>query len=145
MVNEDISQDDNTEQNSDGPPWGLEWRWPSLLLARLSPKSEDPQEQCLPLLLAPNLHGLEILGDLDVEVESIWIVRPAAKGSGASITETVESVCRWILPSAEYACALHCESGTVFVVDEDSMYEVDERTMHWSAGSKYRPQSPATK
>ena len=144
MVNENVTSGDNTEPRPNEPPWGLQWRWPSLLLARLSPKSEDPQAQCLPLLLAPNLHGLEILGDLDVEVESIWIVRPAAKGSGATITETVESVCRWILPSKGNACALHCESGSVFVVDENSMYEVDERTMHWSAGSKYRPQAPAT-
>jgi hypothetical protein len=145
MIGDNASPDNNAVQSPNEPPWGMEWRWPSLLLARLSPKADDPAAQCLPLLLAPNLHGLEILGDLDVEVESIWIVRPAAKGRGASITETVESVCRWILPSAEHACALHCESGSVFVVDENSMYEVDERTMHWSAGSKYRPEAPATK
>jgi hypothetical protein len=35
-----------------------------------------------------------------------------------------------------------CESGAVFVADTESLYQVDERGMHWSAGSRYKASEP---
>lgn len=144
MVDKNPSQSDDQEADASGP-WGLDWRWHSLIVVRLAPTAARPPAQNLPLLLAPNQHGLAILEELDTEVESIWIVRPPETSSGPLITEVVDHVFRWsVLPASPgHLCALHCESGAVFVADSECLYQVEDRGTLWSTGSKYKKSNPA--
>lgn len=133
----DVSIAGAVDQPAAEPSRALVWNWPSLLVVQRSSGSDSPDALVRPVLLSPNQGGLDLLGNLD-EVRSIWIVQITQEGQLRS--ESVGHLCLWRLSPDQdgaFVTALLCESGAIFIVSDDMVYEVDEVTRKWFAGGHF--------
>lgn len=151
MANKVLSQDDSARSEPDAEPTdsatpcerstkeplGVAVVGPIFLLVQRRPDTENPDALERPVLLTANQDGLNSLGNFD-RVQSIWIVRMSREG--LVTTECVSHLCHWRLfpgPEDMYVTALLCESGSIFIVSDDSVFQVDEVTRKWFAGGRF--------
>ena len=116
------------------------WSWPSLLLVRLSPDSATPARPDSLMVVAPDPRGLQQLELLGAEIESMWLVHPPLTGGGHLETEEIRKVGPWPLTSLpkDRSTSFHCASGAIFVMRQGHMLRVEQRSLHWSSGGKFK-------
>ena len=116
------------------------WSWPSLLLVRLSPNIVRPDFADSLMVVAPDPRGLHQLEVLDAEIESMWLIQPPLSGGGQIRTEEIRKVGPWptTATAKEPLTGFHCVSGAIFVLRQGHMYRIEERSLHWSSGGKFR-------
>lgn len=119
---------------------GVIWRWPSLLLVRLSPTTQNSDLRSSLLAIAPDRAGLKALDELDEKIESMWLLQPPARDDGPLRTEKVSSVAPWHAATTRErrTTALHCASGAIFIIDDTGDSIVEELPCNWSKGTKYK-------
>ena len=152
MVNESLNPDGNAESGTNALPSssalpmdsptkaskGVVLNQPSFFLVQRAQSADNPDALECPVLVGPNHAGLDFFERFD-EVKSIWFVRMTPEG--LLKTECVQHLCRWWFCSKRdgtYLTALICKSGAMFVVDDDQVYEIDQVTTKWFAGSNFK-------
>jgi hypothetical protein len=141
MTEASIQQADSDDEPTE-PKFGLECNWPLFLVAQRSPSADHPDALFRPQLLATNQGGLDLLERYG-DVRSLWIVRVAEEG--LLTTETVKHLCLWrLVPDKNQhpVTALLCESGAIYIVDGDHVFEVDEVTQKWFAQGAFKSAQP---
>lgn len=132
--NEKIASADNRESWLAAP-----WRWSCILMVCLEQRDLAAQPSDRVLLVAPNIAGLQLLGELDTEIESISVLIPPANAEGSPRVESVQKIAPWHgAPSAETRTALLCASGSVFLVGDADLQLVEDSEAYWSVGCRYR-------
>ena len=133
VSNEKIASADNREG------WlAARWRWSCILMVCLVQRdlASDPSDKVL--LVAPNIAGLQLLGELNTEIESISVLIPPENAQGSPKVESVQKIAPWRSASPdEIRTALLCASGKVFLAGEADLELVADSEAYWSAGCRY--------
>jgi len=132
--NKKIASADNRESWLAAP-----WRWSCILMVCLAQRDLAPQPSDRVLLVAPNIAGLQLLGELDTEIESISVLIPPENAEGLPRFESVQKIAPWRgALSIDARTALLCASGSVFLAGEADLQRVEDSEAYWSAGCRYR-------
>ncbi|MCU7371297.1 hypothetical protein PEC18_10645 [Paucibacter sp. O1-1] len=130
--NKKIASADNRESWLAAP-----WRWSCILLVCLAQRDLQPSDRLL--LVAPNTAGLQLLGEIDAEIESISVLIPPENGDGSPRVELVQKIAPWHGVSlGDTRTALLCASGNVFLAGEADFQLVEDSEAYWSVGRRYR-------
>jgi len=158
MISDEVAADDNAElgagpppseslapmARSDERPKGVVLNWTNFFLVQRSPSAANPDAIERLVAVAASQAGLAHFEDLD-DVGRIWFVRLTKEA--VLQTDQVMHLRYWkLIPDHDgpYLTALLCESGALFIVDAEDVYEVDEMTRRWFAKSKAeRGRSPS--
>lgn len=115
------------------------WRWSCILMVCLAQRDLALQPSDRMLLVAPNNAGLELLGEIDAEIESISVLIPPENSEGSPQVELVQKIAPWHGESSgEARTALLCASGNVFLAGEADLQLVGDSEAYWSVGCRYR-------
>lgn len=115
------------------------WRWSCILMVCLAQRDLVSQPSDRVLLVAPNTAGLQLLGEVDAEIESISVLIPPENGDGSPRVELVQKIAPWHgVPPGEAGTALLCASGNVFLAGETDLQLVEDSEAYWSVGCRYR-------
>ena len=132
--NEKFASADNRENWLAAP-----WRWSCILMVCLAQRDLVSQPSDRVLLVAPNTAGLQLLGEVDAEIESISVLIPPENGDGSPRVELVQKIAPWyVTSSGEAQTALRCASGCVFLAGEADLQLVEDCEAYWSVGCRYR-------
>lgn len=131
---EKIASADNRESWLAAP-----WRWSCILMVCLAQRDLESQPSDRVLLVAPNIAGLQLLGELDTEIESISVLIPPENAEDSPRVESVQKIAPWPGASpSEARTALLCASGNVYLAGEADLQLVEDNEGYWSAGCRYR-------
>lgn len=132
--NEKFASADNRENWLAAP-----WRWSCMLMVCLAQRDLALQPSDRVLLVAPNTAGLELLGEIDAEIESISVLIPPETGKGSPRVELVQKIVPWHGASpGDTRTALLCASGSVLLAGDADLQLVANGEVYWSVGCRYR-------
>lgn len=115
------------------------WRWSCILMVCLAQRDIALLPSDRVLLVAPNTAGLQLLGEIDAEIESISVLIPPENGEGTPRVELVQKIAPWHgVSPGETRTALLCASGNVFLAGDADLQLVEDSEAYWSVGCRYR-------